>query len=145
MFVPQKYQYALRALYELARQKEKGLVKIQDIAAHQAIPQRFLEVILNQLKGSGMVASKRGFQGGYRLVRAPEEITVGELFRYLDRITDSAHGMTCTSRSDCPLHESCAFMPMWNRVQDAIFRVYDSTTIQDLIEAKPMPFDKIER
>lgn len=59
-----KGQYALRAVYELAKRQGQGPTKISAIAEAQAIPHRFLEVILHQLKGSGLVASKRGFYGG---------------------------------------------------------------------------------
>ena len=68
MLIPHKRgQYALRAIYELAKRMGEGPIKISDIASAQGIPRRFLEVILNQLKGSGIVKSKRGFYGGYAL------------------------------------------------------------------------------
>ena len=82
MLVPQKKnQYALRAIYELACRYGEGPIKIATIAIKQAIPIRFLEVILNQLKNSGLVESKRGFHGGYYLLLPPHKITVGDIFR----------------------------------------------------------------
>ena len=67
---PKKNQYALRAIFELAKHRGQGPKKISEIAEIQAIPLRFLEVILSQLKGSGLVESKRGFYGGYFLIRS---------------------------------------------------------------------------
>ncbi len=70
MLVSQKSQYALRAVFELARRNGGLPVKIADIAEAQAIPQRFLEVIMNQLKQGGFVESRRGKRGGYLLARS---------------------------------------------------------------------------
>ena len=77
MFLTQRNQYALRAIVELAKRVGSGPVKVSEIAAAQAIPRRFLEVILGQLKGSGLVTAKRGYHGGYFLLREPETITEG--------------------------------------------------------------------
>ena len=65
--VTQKSQYALRALFELGRRTDAGPTKIEDIAKAQGIPQRFLEVVLNELKHAGLVEAKRGPRGGYLL------------------------------------------------------------------------------
>ena len=103
LFIPQKRnQYALRAIFELAKRAGQGPIKISKIAEAQAIPLRFLEVILSQLKGSGIVDAKRGFYGGYFLIRPPGEITVGHIFRYMDAPLDAAHCSACVSKSNCP-------------------------------------------
>ena len=135
MLTPSKKgQYALRAIYELARRNNEGPTKISAIAAAQAIPRRFLEVILNQLKGSGLVESKRGFYGGYTLARAPERITVGDVLRYLQKKTDTARCLACVSEKACPFTENCAFSSLWHRVKTAAFDIYDKTTMQDLLD-----------
>jgi Rrf2 family protein len=134
MLITQKHKYALRAIFELAkRYKSGGQVKLADIAEAQAIPLRFLEVIMAEFKPSGLVASKRGYYGGYTLLRRPEDITVGEIFRFLDDNQSRDRCNACDARENCPLHGQCAFMPMWDRVQNAIYNVYDQTTIQDLL------------
>jgi len=132
---PKKNQYALRAIFELAKQMGKGPTKISEIASAQSIPLRFLEVILGQLKGSGMVESKRGFYGGYFLTRSPENITVAEIFRYLQGNEKVVECAACVSKQKCPFNgdEKCAFSPLWNKVSDAIFAIYNDTTIQDLL------------
>ena len=129
-----KEQYALRALLELAKHKGKGPQKISEIARAQAIPPRFLEVILSQLKGSGLVDSKRGYYGGYFLVRKPDQITVGEVLLFLLGGDDPAHKISCMSKKDCPFECDCAFVPMWEKVNQAIFKIYDETTFADLIK-----------
>ena len=134
MLITKKNQYALRAIYELAKHEGQGPRKISQIAEAQAIPGKFLEVILNQLKGSGLVDSKRGFYGGYYLIRSPEKITVGDIMRFLERDVGPSDCVALVSETNCPFKGDCAFFPMWNKVKDAIFNVYDETTIQDLID-----------
>lgn len=134
MLITKKNQYALRAIYELAKHEGKGPRKISQIAEAQSIPGKFLEVILHQLKGSGLVDSKRGFYGGYYLIRSPEKITVGDIMRFLERDMNPSDCVALVSDTNCPFKGECAFFPMWNKVKDAIFNVYDETTIQDLID-----------
>ncbi|MFO7708506.1 MAG: Rrf2 family transcriptional regulator [Desulfobacterales bacterium] len=130
-----KNQYALRAVFELAKHCGAGPIKISQIAEVQFIPVRFLEVILNKLKRSGLVDSKRGFYGGYFLRRAPDQITVGDIMRFLDGPTAAMKCAACTEKSSCPSgHRGCAFSSMWNRVNRAILSVYNETTIQDLLD-----------
>ena len=58
---------------------------------------------------------------------------VDEIFRFIDDAQSQDRCNACDAREQCPLHGDCAFMPMWNRVQSAIYDVYDQTTIQDLL------------
>jgi len=129
-----KGQYALRAVYELAKHQGRGPTKISAIADAQAIPHRFLEVILHQLKGSGLVASKRGFYGGYLLTRPPDNITVGEILRYVHKEMAAAECVACISVKSCPFEGKCAFSALWQRAKTAVFKVYDDTTLQDLLD-----------
>jgi len=134
MLITKKNQYALRAIFELAKHNGKGPQKISEIAQAQAIPVKFLEVILNQLKGSGLVDSKRGFYGGYFLVRRPDAITVGDIMRFMERNLEQSKCVALVPEINCPFKGDCAFFPMWNKVKDSIYKVYDETTIQDLID-----------
>lgn len=134
MLVPQKTQYALRAVFELGKRRGEGPIRIADVAETQSIPLRFLEVILNQLKQGGFVESKRGSGGGYVLLRPPEDLTVGEVLRFVQGPVIPVGCMEGTAKGKCPLHNNCVFLPMWERVQDAILGVYETTSFQDLID-----------
>jgi len=134
MLIPQKTQYALRAVFELAKRRGQGPIRIAEIAEIQAIPLRFLEVILNQLKQAGFVESKRGSGGGYVLARPPSDLSVGEVLRFVQGPVIPVGCMDGTFKGDCPLYENCVFLPMWQRIQDAICDVYDRTSFQDLID-----------
>ena len=136
MLISQKCQYALRALFELAKHYGQGPVKIAEIAEVQAIPVRFLEVILSQLKQGGFVESRRGNEGGYLLLRAPHRVTVGEVIRFVEGPVGPVACVEEGLESDCPLHDSCVFLGLWEKVQEAISEIYDSTTLQELVDAE---------
>jgi Rrf2 family transcriptional regulator, cysteine metabolism repressor len=134
LIAPRKQQYAIRAMLELARHHGKGPVKISDIAKAQAIPRRFLEVILNQMKSSGYVGSKRGYFGGYQLVIPASDIRVGDIVRHIQGEKELIECVACITKETCPFEGRCSLYHMWNNVKDAIFDVYDATTLQDLLE-----------
>jgi len=134
LIAPKKQQYAIRAMLELARHHGEGPIKISDIAEAQAIPRRFLEVILNQLKSSGFVGSKRGYFGGYKLVTPARDIRVGDIIRHIQGEKDLIECVACVTKEECPFEGRCTLFHMWNDVKDAIFNVYDATTLQDLLE-----------
>ncbi len=134
MLVPQRSQYALRAVFELAKRFGQGPLKIADIAEAQAIPPRFLEVILSQLKQAGFLESRRGSAGGYFLTRRPDEVTVGDVMRYMQGETSPVDCVAGGSDKRCRLYGNCVFLPMWQKVADAITDVYNGTSFQGLVE-----------
>lgn len=132
MAITQKCQYALRAIYELARQSG-GPCKISSVADAQGIPVRFLENILNNLKSAGFVDSARGKDGGYFLARPASSITVGEVIRF---VQGPLGPVECCAKSDdyCALYGDCVFRPLWDRAREALEDVYDGTSFQDLVD-----------
>src|SRR6202047_3706349 len=84
MKISQKGLYALEALIFLARRYEKGAIKIREIASTEDLPEKFLELILLELKHARLVESERGRKGGYRLKRDPSKIFLGEIIRTID-------------------------------------------------------------
>ena len=137
MLITQKKQYALRAVYELAKHQGQAPLKSAEIAQSQAIPQRFLEIILNRLKHAGIVVAKRGYTGGFHLKRSAHEITVYEIFQALDESCHEATAcVSCILEPDCTFYGACAFMPLWKQLQDAIDQICTHTTIQKLVDDK---------
>jgi len=135
MSVSQKCQYALRAVFELAKRHGDGPVSIREIARVQVLPRKFLELILTELRKGGFVGSRRGAHGGYSLTVAPRGISAGQIIRFVDGPLAPVRCIGSRQEADCPLYEDCAFMDMWTRARDAVAEVYDSTTFQDLIDA----------
>ena len=79
MKISTKGRYALRLMLDLAMHTDEGCVSIKSVAQRQGISEKYLEQIIKLLSAAGLVASTRGKQGGYRLTKAAEEYTVGEI------------------------------------------------------------------
>jgi Rrf2 family cysteine metabolism transcriptional repressor len=132
--ISQKCQYAVRAVFELAKHYGEGPVRIADVAGAQAIPPRFLEVILAELKQGRFVESRRGREGGYLLARSPGDISVGQVVRFVEGPIAPVGCLVEDGGQGCSLHGRCVFDGLWRRAQEAMAGVYDSTSFQDLLE-----------
>ena len=127
-----KSKYGLKALLALARGHGRGPVLISDLAERDAIPRKFLEAILLELKRRGLVESKKGKGGGYFLRRRPDEITFGEVIRVLE---GPLAAVPCVSRTaymkcvECVDEETCGVRAAMKDVRDATARILDHTTL----------------
>jgi Rrf2 family cysteine metabolism transcriptional repressor len=130
----QKCQYAIRAILELAKHYGEGPIAISQIAVSQAIPQRFLENILNELRPTGLIESRRGIQGGYLLARAPATISVGEIIRLVEGPLDPVKCIGDRNGPCCPLKNDCALFHLWTRAKEAVEAVYDNASFQELVD-----------
>jgi len=134
--ISNKCYYALRAVFELALHYGSSTpVKIGYIAARQRIPKRFLEVILNELRQGGFVESRRGVEGGYLLARKPEEISIGDIVRFVDGDLSPVSCVPSNGQQPvCELDFQCPFYDFWLRIRDTIVPVYDGTSMADIVE-----------
>ena len=128
MDVSVKGEYALRAVFDLAGRGGPDPVKIAEIAARQKIPQKFLELILSQLKQGGFLGSRRGADGGYFLARPPRNITVGDVLRHIDGPISPGRKQ---QRGNLP--PDSPFPELWQEVERALSSVIDKTTFADLV------------
>jgi Rrf2 family cysteine metabolism transcriptional repressor len=130
--VSAKGEYAIRAMLDLSLHEGEALSPIQDIAGRQRIPQRYLEQVLLQLKRGGLLHSKRGSSGGYRLARSPERITVGDVLRAVDGPPDGME--TGARRAGRPGADDPAsdLAELWRQVAAAVAGVVDQMTLEDL-------------
>ena len=128
MDVSVKGEYALRAVFDLAGRGGSDPVKIAEIAARQRIPQKFLELILSQLKQGGFLGSRRGADGGYFLARPPRNITVGDVLRHIDGPISPGRKQ---QRGNLP--PDSPFPELWQEVERALSSVIDKTTFADLV------------
>jgi Rrf2 family protein len=120
-----KAEYAIKAVLDLALHRDGELIPIQDIAARQRIPQRYLEQVLLALKRTGLLTSRRGSSGGYDLTRPPEEITVGAVLRAVEGEHALFEALTRPG-DDRDLVE------LWTDIADAVSRVIDRLTFGEL-------------
>jgi Rrf2 family protein len=132
--ITQKARYALRALAALAQVDPGEPMMISEIAEQQAIPKKFLEQILLDLKHQGIVASRRGKAGGYLLLKPAHEITYGEVLRIIDGPIAPLPCLSITAYrkcDDCDGEQTCEIRHVFAKVADATRKVLFSTTIAD--------------
>jgi Rrf2 family protein len=123
MKISQKVEYAMRAMLELALRGDKeGVVCTADIARSQRIPVKFLELILVELRRAGLVTSQRGAEGGHKLARDPEKISVGDIWRAIDGAVAERAGPRSKSGGE-------PFRSVWDEVDKAVSGVVDNTTL----------------
>jgi Rrf2 family protein len=132
--ISQKGLYALEAMMTLARRYEQGAIKIREIAAESDLPEKFLELILLELKNARIVDSVRGARGGYRLRRNPEQIPLSDIIRLVDGPlapmgdAEQLRGLIARDADHRALYE------VFLQVRDAAAKILENTTIADLIE-----------
>ena len=136
MKISQKGLYALQAMMMLARHHHQGAIKIRDIAYEEVLPEKFLELILLELKNARMVESVRGAKGGYQLRRDPADIHLSEIIRLIDGPLapfGDAEQLRELIHHDLP-HR--ALYQVFLDVRDAAARILDNTTLADLISGQ---------
>lgn len=128
-----KGRYALRMLIDLAMHQNDGYIALKDIAARQNISKKYLEQIMPILNKADVLLTNRGFQGGYRLARTPDQYTVGEILRITE---GSLAPVACLDHTpnNCPMSEECITLPVWKGLNEVITKYLDSITIQDIID-----------
>jgi Rrf2 family protein len=127
-------EYALRALIVLGLNDGKDLVRIQTISDQQNIPKRFLEQILNDLRTAGILESRRGLTGGYKLRLRPDQITLAMVIRLIE---GPLAPVSCVSekfyeKCSCPSEEKCGIRSIMKEVRDAIVKILEGFTLADL-------------
>jgi Rrf2 family protein len=136
-----KAKYAIKALLALAGRQDEEPVRIGDLARAEQIPPKFLELILLGLKNQGILQSRKGKGGGYRLARDPSEISLGQVVRMFD---GPLAPVPCASQTayvpcaDCRSEAVCGVHLAMKEVRDATARVLDGTTLASLL-------DKVDR
>jgi Rrf2 family protein len=134
--ISKRTQYGLKAMLALARRYREGPVLIATLAREESIPVKFLEIILLNLKGQGLLESKKGKGGGYHLSRPPSTITLGSVIRMME---GPLAPLPCASETafrpcpECQDIETCGTRIIMRQVRDAMAAVLDSTTLADLI------------
>lgn len=130
-----KAKYGLKALLYLATLASGQSALGAEIAMANAIPKKFLDTILLDLRNAGLVRTKKGPGGGYALLRSAQEIKVGEIVRALD---GPLAPIGCASRnaysacSDCAEPDNCAVRIAMMRVRDATAEVLDNLTLAQM-------------
>lgn len=127
-------EYALRALVVLGMNYGQDVLRIQAISEQQNIPKRFLEQILNDLKSAGIVESRRGVAGGYRLSKPPEKISLAVVIRHIEGplAPVSCVSENYYSRCSCPDESKCGIRSIMKEVRDAIVQILEGVSVAEL-------------
>lgn len=131
-----KAKYAIKALLALARHTGPEPVRIVDLARQEQLPQKFLELILLDLRNAGVVQSRKGRGGGYMIAKPPERVMLGQVVRLFD---GPLAPVPCASQTayvpcaDCADEASCGVRIAMKEVRDATARVLDHTSLADLV------------
>jgi len=130
-----KGKYGLKAMMHLAGMPPGQPALVADIASANAMPKKFLDAILGELRTAGFVHSKKGRGGGYVLARPAAEIMVGQIVRALD---GPLAPIGCASRAfyrrceDCAPDKPCGVRRVMVQVRDAIAAVLDARSLAQM-------------
>ena len=120
----------------LARHSNQGAIRIRDIAYEEGLPEKFLELILLELKNARIVESVRGAKGGYQLRRSPSEIRLSEIIRLIDGpLAPFGDAEQLRNLIDSDL-EHRALYQVFLDVRDAAAKILEHTTIADIINGR---------
>ncbi|MBP3781478.1 MAG: Rrf2 family transcriptional regulator [Selenomonas sp.] len=125
-------RYALRVMLDLAENENGKYIPLKDIAARQEISKKYLEIIVKDLVGSGLLIGASGKGGGYKLCRAPEEYTIGEIIELME---GSLAPVACLSDAnyDCQRQKICKTLPLWTEYQQMVHNFFYQKKLSDLL------------
>lgn len=138
VYISAKVDYALRVLLTLAAAPRGSPMTGERLATAQAVPVKFVENTLVELRRAGIVASQRGPEGGYRLARPADEVSVAEIFRVLEGPLAEVRG----ERPEDTVYEGPAahLQEVWVAVRAALRSVLESVTLADILAGRlPAP------
>lgn len=130
MEITAKGRYAVRVMADIAR-SNKEFVSISDIAKRQDISLKYLERIISMLSKANLVESMRGANGGYRLAKKMEDISVKMI---LDATGDSVKIAICAHGEGCPKSDTCDTIGVWNTLNHLICDYLSNVTLKDLLD-----------
>lgn len=133
MWISTRAQYGMRALVEVALGGDRP-TSLKTVAERQQLSQPYLEQIFAVLRNAGVVESVRGAHGGYRVVRALDDVDALEIVELLE---GSVAPVTCIEDGEsCERTGQCSTEPLWREVDDAVRTVLRRTTLGDLVQRR---------
>lgn len=136
MMISTRGRYALRVLIDLAEHAKDGYVPMKDVANRQGISLKYLERIIPVLAKNGIVDGVQGKGGGYRLIKAPEELKIGDVLRLTEGDLAPVACLECDA-TPCEWEYECRTYPLWVEFYRVINEFFDSKTLADVIRIDP--------
>ena len=134
MKLTKKSEYACLALIDLAKHFDMDYVKILDISDRWSIPKKFLEQILISLKTAGYVKSKKGSEGGYKLTKAPSQISLAEIIRLLDGPLAPVDSASKYFYNNTPVEQHKKLLNVFIDIRNYVSGKLENTSLADLIK-----------
>ncbi len=135
MLVSTRGRYALRIVLELSSRKTDERVSLAELSERQDISLKYAESIVALLVRAGLLDGQRGKSGGYRLVKSPSEISVGQILKLTEESLAPVACLDCKPNT-CPKKDMCRTLPMWTRLNSLISDYLYGVTIEDLRNGK---------
>jgi Rrf2 family transcriptional regulator, cysteine metabolism repressor len=131
MKISTKGRYGTRAMIDIGENHDKGPVSLRELADRQGLSMKYMEQIIPALKAAGLVHSTRGARGGYVLAKPPRDISLEEIIQALEGPWSLVDCLE--DKNICPRSDECVTYDIWNHLHEAIHRVLQSTTLEDMI------------
>ncbi|MEI7848287.1 MAG: Rrf2 family transcriptional regulator [Chloroflexota bacterium] len=138
MKISRKTDYALRVLMTLVENYGQAPISISQLAKLNAVPKRFLEHIMLDLKSQGWVSSLPGKSGGYMLSKRPEEIRMGQIVRYFDTLLAPISCVSVNQYEHCTQEAKCRFRRVFLDVRNNTARLMDDTSLAAVFAGSPV-------
>lgn len=134
MMISTKGRYALRVVGDLAVQPPQEYISLKDVAERQEISMKYLEAIVAMLSKAGLLESMRGKNGGYRLAKPAEEMTVGAILKVTEgSLAPVPCFDSCKTGAGCEKSHTCISLPIWRELDILIDTYLESVTVADLV------------
>ena len=133
MKVSTKARYSLRILLDMAQHRQDGYIPLKTIAERQCISKRYLDQIMMLLNRTGYLKTTRGAQGGYKLAKAPDQYTLGDILR----LTEGGFApLACLENGGqaCERYDRCIARKAWRGLEEAMANYLDNLTLQDILD-----------
>jgi Rrf2 family protein len=143
MKLSMKTDYALRVLFTLVENHDRGPIPIRELARRNDVPKRFLEHIMLDLKEQGWVRSVPGSRGGYTLARHPSDITLGEVVRHFDGVLAAIGCVSINHYEGCSQEGACRFRRVLLEIRNHTARVMDGWTLAAVAEGSVVTWDEM--
>lgn len=133
MKISTRGRYALRMMIELAKRQGDGYISLTELAERLGISKKYLEQIIPLLSRASFLVTYRGHSGGYRLTRAPEDYSVGEVLRVTEGSLSPVPCVEPDNPSPCDNIPNCPTYRVWKGLRDVIVNYLDSVRLSDLL------------
>ena len=133
MMISSRGRYCLRVMIDLAEHQGEGYIPMRDVAKRQGISLKYMEKLLPVLVKNNIVEGLQGKTGGYRLVRKPEEYTLGEILRLTEGSLAPVACLECGA-APCDRADKCKTLPVWTELDRIVNQYLNSVTLADLLK-----------